>query len=73
MYMDCKVKIPIIKGKIYRNKLKGITYINYEYDRVYKPEKNIAFQSALRLGSCTKVHRIFCHNNFKKDDCERSA
>lgn len=38
MYLEYKVKIPDVKGKIYRNKLK-ITYINYEYDRVYKPEK----------------------------------
>ena len=35
MYYDFKVKIPEVKGKIYERTIKGIVYINYEYDRVY--------------------------------------
>ncbi|MDD4146594.1 MAG: transposase, partial [Clostridia bacterium] len=50
MFLDCKVKIPIVKGKIYRNVLKGITYINYEYDRVYKPEKKYNIPKRTTIG-----------------------
>ena len=39
MYYDFKVKIPEVKGKIYERTIKGVVYINYEYDRVYKPDK----------------------------------
>ena len=54
MYMECKVKIPILKGKIYRNLLKGITYINYEYDRVYKPEKKYNIPKRTTIGKLCK-------------------
>ena len=45
MYFDFKVKIPEGKGKIYERTIKGVVYINYEYDRVYKLDRkyNIAF------------------------------
>lgn len=39
-----------VKGKIYRNLLKGITYINYEYDRVYKPEKKYNIPKRTTIG-----------------------
>ena len=44
MYFDFKVPIPEEKGKIFERVIKGVTYINYEYDRVYKPDKNITSQ-----------------------------
>lgn len=50
MYLECKVKIPILKGKIYKNLLKGITYINYEYDRVYKPDKKYNIPKRTTIG-----------------------
>ena len=50
MYLECKVKIPILKGKIYKNNIKGITYINYEYDRVYKPEKKYNIPKRTTIG-----------------------
>ena len=39
MYYDFKVEIPDVPGKIYLKKIKESTYVNYEYDRVYKKEK----------------------------------
>ena len=33
MYFDFKVPSPKEKGKIYERSIKGVTYINYEYDR----------------------------------------
>ncbi|MDO4978469.1 MAG: transposase [Eubacteriales bacterium] len=50
MYYDFKVKIPIIKGKIYERKIKGVTYINYEYDRVYKPDKKYNIPKRTTIG-----------------------
>ena len=35
MYYDFKVRIPKVKGKIYERTIKGVVYINYEYDRIY--------------------------------------
>ena len=35
MYYDFKVKIPKAKDKIYERTIKGVVYINYEYDRIY--------------------------------------
>ena len=32
MYFDFKVPIPKEKGKIFERVIKGVTYINYEYD-----------------------------------------
>lgn len=32
MYFDFLVKIPDVKGKIYEKTIKGVTYINYEYE-----------------------------------------
>lgn len=50
MYYDFRVKIPEVKGKIYRKVIKGVTYINYEYDRVYKPEKKYNIPKRTTIG-----------------------
>ena len=50
MYLDTRVKIPQIKGKIYETVIKGVTYINYEYDRVYKPEKKYNIPKRTTIG-----------------------
>ena len=49
MYFDFKVKIPEVRAKIFQKTIKSVTYINYEYDRVYKPEKNTIFPSVQPL------------------------
>ena len=50
MYLNFKLKIPKIKGKIYNRIIKGVTYINYEYDRVYKPEKKYNIPKRTTIG-----------------------
>lgn len=50
MYYDFKVKIPDIKGKIYEKTIKDVTYINYEYDRVYKPDKKYNIPKRTTIG-----------------------
>lgn len=50
MYFDFKVKIPEEKGKIFERTIKGVTYINYEYDRVYKPDKKYNIPKRTTIG-----------------------
>ena len=50
MYFDFKVPIPEIKGKIFERVIKGVTYINYEYDRVYKPDKKYNIPKRTTIG-----------------------
>lgn len=50
MYYEFKVKIPQVKGKIYEKTIKGVTYINYEYDRIYKPDKKYNIPKRTTIG-----------------------
>ena len=50
MYYDFKVRIPEVKGKIYERKIKDVVYINYEYDRVYKPDKKYNIPKRTTIG-----------------------
>lgn len=50
MYYDFLVKIPEEKGKIFERTIKGVTYINYEYDRVYKPDKKYNIPKRTTIG-----------------------
>ena len=50
MYYDFKVKIPEVKGKIYERTIKGVVYINYEYDRIYKPDKKSNIPNCTTIG-----------------------
>ena len=50
MYYNFKVKIPEIKGKIYERTINGVVYINYEYDRVYKPDKKYNIPKRTTIG-----------------------
>lgn len=50
MYYDFKVEIPQVKGKIYEKKIKDVIYINYEYDRVYKPDKKYNIPKRTTIG-----------------------
>lgn len=50
MYLNFKVKIPEVKSKIFEKTIKGVTYINYEYDRIYKPEKKYNIPKRTTIG-----------------------
>ena len=41
MYLNFTVKIPDVPGKLLYEKRGDITYVKYEYNRIYVPEKNI--------------------------------
>jgi hypothetical protein len=50
MYYDFKVKNPDAKGKIYERTIKGVVYINYEYDRIYKLDKKYTIPKRTTIG-----------------------
>ena len=50
MYYDYKVPIPKEKGKISRTIIKGVEYVNYEYDRVYIPDKKYNIPKRTTIG-----------------------
>lgn len=50
MYYDFKVKIPEEVGKITRRTIKGVIYINYEYARIYKPDKKYNIPKRTTIG-----------------------
>ncbi|MFA7628807.1 MAG: transposase [Candidatus Dojkabacteria bacterium] len=50
MYADVKVKIPDEKGKITRKTIQGTTYIYYQLDRVYDPEKKYSIPKSTPIG-----------------------
>ena len=50
MFFDFKVGMPEVKGKIFEKVIKNVTYINYEYDRIYKPEKKYNIPKRTTIG-----------------------
>lgn len=52
MYADVRVKIPDEKGKVTRKKIKGTTYIYYQLDRIYNPEKKYSIPKSTPIGKC---------------------
>ena len=56
MYYDFKVKIPEEKSKIYTITIKGVVYINYEYERVYKPDKKYNMRQSYSADRLTQIN-----------------
>jgi len=55
MYLDFTVKIPEIRGKItYRTKAES-TYVEYEYERIYDPEKQYTYVKRSTIGKQSKT------------------
>jgi len=52
MYADVRVKIPEEKGRVTRKKIRGTTYIYYQIDRVYDPEKKYSIPKSTPIGKC---------------------
>jgi len=50
MYYKFTVPVPEVPGKIYTKMIRNVTYVNYEYDRVYKPEKQYNIPKRTTIG-----------------------
>ena len=68
MYYRFKVKIPEEKGKIYPQTKDGVTYVQYEYDRVYKPDKKYNIPKRTTIGKVSEDDptRMYPNPNFLK-------
>ncbi len=68
MYCDFTVEIPECPGKIYIKNLKGTYYVNYEYDRVYHPDKKYNIPKRTTIGKVTleDSSRMYPNANFLK-------
>ena len=66
MYLGFLVEIPTVPGKITRRGKGGTIYINYEYDRVYDPEKkyNIPLRSTIGKQDEVDDTKMFPNQNF---------
>lgn len=50
MYLKSRVKIPDVHGKMTRLRRGDITYIKYEYDRYYDPQKRYTYPQRATIG-----------------------
>lgn len=68
MYYDLRVPVPDVKGKIYLQKRNGVTYVQYEYDRVYHPEKKYNTPKRTTIGKvCEEDSSLMYPNpNYRK-------
>ena len=63
MYLEGTVKIPDVKGKItYREKGKTI-YVEYEWRRVYDPERQFTIVNRKTIGKCSDNDRTLMQPN----------
>lgn len=63
MYYNYKVEIPKEKGKISITVIKGVEYVNYEYDRVYKPEKKYNIPKRTTIGKVCEGEKNMMYPN----------
>ncbi|MBP3758626.1 MAG: transposase [Firmicutes bacterium] len=54
MYLDTIIKIPDAKGKITRKKKGDSIYINYEYGRIYDPDRKYNIPQRVTIGKESK-------------------
>lgn len=68
MYYNFTVEIPSIKGKIYEKTINGVVYVNYEYDRIYKPEKKYNIPKRTTIGKRCEEDptKMYPNDNFLK-------
>ena len=55
MYLDFLVEVPTVKGKITRKKKGSNTYINYEYARIYDPDRKFNIPQRVTIGKESKA------------------
>ena len=69
MYFDYTVTIPSDSTKlVFKKHANGTTYVNYEYDRVYKPDKKYTIAKRTTIGKVDPDHpdRMYPNPNFLK-------
>lgn len=63
MYKNCPIEIPEAPGRISRKNLKGVTYVYYQYDRIYNPEKKYSVPQCTTIGKCCEGSQTHMYQN----------
>lgn len=63
MYLDFLVEVPAVKGKITRKKKGNNTYINYEYARIYDPDRRFNIPQRVTIGKESKADSTMMQPN----------
>ena len=68
MYLDCVVDVPDIPGKITHQKKKTAVYIDFEYERIYYPERKYTIPKRVTIGKLDSDNpkRMVPNENFLK-------
>jgi len=66
MYLDVKVEIPKLPGKIIRKTKGGSTYIYYEYGRTYDKARKFAIPKRIIIGKLDGDGMLVPNENFRK-------
>ena len=63
MYLDALVKVPDVKGKIVYRTKKNTTYVEYESNRTYIPEKRYTTVTRKTIGKLSDADHTMMHPN----------
>ena len=63
MYLNFTVKIPDVPGKLLYEKRGDITYVKYEYNRIYVPEKKYTFPKRATIGKLSLSDKTMMQPN----------
>ena len=65
MYLDIHIPLPA-SGKLSRQRIRGVTYINYEYDRVYDKERRFNIPRRATIGKLGADGLLIPNENYHK-------
>ena len=65
MYLDIRIPLPA-SGKLTRQRIRGVTYINYEYDRVYDKERRFNIPRRATIGKLDSNGMLIPNENYHK-------
>ena len=66
MYLDIHIPIPDLPGVITRLRIKGTTYINYEYDRIYDKVRRFNIPKRATIGKLADDGLMIPNENYHK-------
>jgi hypothetical protein len=65
MYLDIRIPLPAY-GRLTRQRIRGVTYINYEYDRVYDKERRFNIPRRATIGKLDSNGMLIPNENYRK-------
>lgn len=65
MYLDIRIPLPA-SGRLTRQRIRGVTYINYEYDRVYDKERRFNIPRRATIGKLDSNGMLIPNENYRK-------